>query len=238
MKRFQVQSLSSLFTPSLSSRPLPAVHFLSVRSMKRSYTNEKRETILRFMSMAEEDPILSASTVPFLLTLASPVPPVPHVNTYLRWKREQLSPEDRNARLSRRGRPRILSEEQEKLLIGYACDRRRSLLPVSQAHLIDFAKAHFSVTLRKNTLSRITQRAGFSSQKALKRESRMTTQKVVDDSIAFLEEVRSYNYSLDRIIIMDETGLWSNVVAPRTLHPRGRCATSVFLKVPDFRIFL
>jgi hypothetical protein len=44
---------------------------------------------------------------------------------------------------------------------------------------------------------------------------------VVDDSIAFLEEVRSYKYSLDRIIVMDETGLWSNVVAPRTLHPVG-----------------
>jgi uncharacterized protein YlxP (DUF503 family) len=96
--------------------------------------------------------------------------------------------------------------------------------------MIDFAKSHFNITLAKWEITYITQRAGFSSQKAMKRESRMTTQKVVDDSIAFLEEVRSYNYSLDRIIAMDETGLWSNVVAPRTLHPVGRYTTSVFLK--------
>jgi transposase len=202
--------------------------------MKRSYAYEERERILRSVSSAREQPELSTLTIPQLLELACPLPPVPHARTYRRWKREEVSREDHKARLSRRGRHRKLSEQQEKLLIGYACDRRRSLLAVTQADLIDFAKSHFNVTLRKGDITNITQRAGFSSQKAMKRESRMTTQKVVDDSIAFLEEVRSYNYSLDRIIVMDETGLWSNVVAPRTLHFVGGSATSVFLKFTVF----
>jgi transposase len=208
---------------------LAAVHFLAGQIMKRSYTYEEREKIVQFVSSAKEHPEMSSFKLSQLLELACPLGHVPHVNTYLRWKREHLSPEDHKAHLSLRGRHRLLSEQQEKLLIGYACDRRRSLLAVTQADLIDFSKSHFNITLHNWVITDITQRAGFSSQKAMKRESRMTTQKVVDDSIAFLEEVRSYKYSLDRIIIMDETGLWSNVVAPRTLHFVNGYTTSVFL---------
>ena len=197
--------------------------------MKRSYAFGERERILKFVSSAQNHPHLSELTISQLLELACPLPPVPHVNTYLRWKREQLSPSEHQAHRSSQGRHRKLSELQEDLLIGYACDRRRALLAVTQADLIDFAKTHLNVTLSHATITEITQRAGFSSQKAMKRESRMTTQKVVDDSIAFLEEVRSYKYSLDRIIIMDETGLWSNVVAPRTLHFVNGYTTSIFL---------
>jgi transposase len=202
--------------------------------MKRSYTYEERERIVQFVSSTKERPEMSSFTIAQLLELACPHAPLPHVNTYLRWKREHLSLEEHKAHLSLRGRHRKVSEQQEKLLIGYACDRRGSLLAVTQADLIDFAKSHFNITLPKWVITYITKRAGFSSQKAMNRESRMTTQKVVDDSIAFLEEVRSYKYSLDRIIIMDETGLWSNIVAPRTLHFVNGYTTSVFLK---FHVF-
>lgn len=65
----------------------------------------------------------------------------------------------------------------------------------------------------------------------------MTTQKVVDDAITFLKEVRSYKYSLDRILIMDETGLWSNVAAPRTLHFINGSATLLFLQIDFFFVF-
>ena len=94
-------------------------------------------------------------------------------------------------------------------------------MAVSLQHLHDFAATHLNVDLSTSTISLYLQSAGFSSQRSLKRNSRMTTQKVVDDSIAFLGVVRSYAYSSDRIIIMDETGLWSNVVQPRTFHFRG-----------------
>jgi hypothetical protein len=59
---------------------------------------------------------------------------------------------------------------------------------------------------------------GFSSQQAMTRSSRVTTEEVVDDAISALEEIRSYNFPPHRIICMDETGLWSNVTQPRTYH--------------------
>jgi transposase len=217
-----------------AAHELNAIHYFIVISMKRSYTFGERKRILEFVSSAKERSELSSLNISQLLELACLHPPIPHANTYFRWNREQLSLREYKARHSSWGRHRKLSEQQEKLLVGYACDRRRSLLPVTQADLIDFAKTHFNVTLSKPNITAITKRAGFSSQKAMNRESRMTTQKVADDSIAFLEEVRSYQYSLDRILIMDETGLWSNVVAPRTLHFINGYATSVFLKIHVF----
>ena len=89
-------------------------------------------------------------------------------------------------------------------------------MAVSLQSLKDFISSHFSTSISIPTISKLLHDHGFSSQRAMQRESRMTTQKIVDDSIAFLETVRQYNYSSDRIIVMDETGLWSNVAAPRT----------------------
>ena len=206
----------------------------STISMKCCYTFGERERILQFVSSAQNNPQLSELTISQLLDLACPLPPVPHVNTYLRWKREQLSHSEYQVRSFSRGRPRKLSELQEQLLIGYACDRRRALQRVTQADLIDFAHTHLDAYLTTTTITDITKRAGFTSQRAMKRESRLTTEKVVDDSIAFLKEVRSYNYDLDRIIIMDETGIWSNVLRSRTLHPVNAYATSVLLFFCDF----
>lgn len=59
---------------------------------------------------------------------------------------------------------------------------------------------------------------GFSSQKTLSRNSRMVHSEVVDDAIEALQQIHSFNFPPERIIAMDETGLWSNVSAPRTYH--------------------
>ena len=63
-------------------------------------------------------------------------------------------------------------------------------------------------------------RHGFSSQRALGRAARLTSEEVVADAIDAIEQTRSYNYPPHRIIAMDETGLWSNVAAPKTYHFR------------------
>lgn len=193
--------------------------------MKRSYTYEEREMILNFVSNAKKDPNLRRYTIARLLQLVSPPDRVPDVNTYTRWKHEGLTEMAYHQRLSRRGVSKKLTRIQEQLLIGYGCERRRNLLSVSQADLIDFASSHMNINLSKSTISRIMQRAGLSSQHSMKRETRMTTEKVVDDAINFLQDVRDYNYPPDRILVMDETGLWSNVVDSRTYHFRNGCAT-------------
>ena len=66
----------------------------------------------------------------------------------------------------------------------------------------------------------------------------MTTPKVVADSIEFLNTLREYGYSRDRIISMDETGLWSNVVQGRTYHYRGGYVSQLFLFLIGFCISL
>jgi len=40
----------------------------------------------------------------------------------------------------------------------------------------------------------------------------------VEDAISFILKIRDYGFPPHRIITMDETGLWSNVVSPRTYH--------------------
>jgi len=203
--------------------------------MKRSYNFAERKNFLDFVDAAREDPVLSNHRLSQLLLLVAGTKPVPTNETFHRWQREALSQTQYQARLHRRGRRPSLTDEQKQLLLGYACDRRRSLIAVSLQHLRDFASTHLHTDLPNCTISLYMIAGGFSSQRSLKRNTRMTTQQVVDDSIAFLEVVRGYQYSSDRIIMMDETGLWSNVVQPRTYHYRGGYVSHTFL---DSSVFL
>jgi hypothetical protein len=41
---------------------------------------------------------------------------------------------------------------------------------------------------------------------------------VVEDALSAIEEIRSFGFPPHRIIAMDETGLWSNITAPKTYH--------------------
>jgi hypothetical protein len=134
------------------------------------------------------------------------------------WLKEDLSLETEENRIETRGRPSILTEDQEKLLVGFAASTRSFLEPLSLEKLGRFAKSYLHLTLSNATISRIMSSNGFSSQQALSRNSRMTSEEVVDDSIDFIEEVRSYRFPPDKILAMDETGLWSNVTKPRTYH--------------------
>jgi hypothetical protein len=134
------------------------------------------------------------------------------------WLKEDLSIETEENRFETRGRPSILTEDQEKLLIGFAASSRSFLEPLSLEKLGRFAKSYLHLTLSKATISRIMAANGFSSQQTMSRNSRMTSEEVVDDSIDFIEEARSYQFPPDKILAMDETGLWSNVTKPRTYH--------------------
>jgi len=95
---------------------------------------------------------------------------------------------------------------------------RSSLKPLTLALLKQFCQSYFNVSPSLPTLSRIMSKHGFSSQKAMVRNSRMVSTEVVDDALAFIEEIRTYAFPPHRIICMDETGLWSNLAAPKTYH--------------------
>ena len=204
--------------------------------MKRSYSFDERQQVLSVLKAAKERPELSDLTQAQLISLAATHDHPPSVSTVYRWQHEGLSRDQYDNRLQRRGRSSKLTAEQKLLLCGYACFRRQAREGVSLQCLRDFSSTHLHTSLANSTLSVTMHDWGFSSQRAMKRESRLTTQKVVDDAIEFLSLVRSYQYSPDRIIVMDETGLWSNVVAPKTYHFRNGFVIPFSIHPPAFRV--
>jgi hypothetical protein len=147
------------------------------------------------------------------------------------WLKSDLSDEAQQQHEENRGRPRVLSEDQEYLLVGFAVSTRTSLRPLALADLNRFCASYLGTSPSLSTLSRIMSEHGFTSQKALSRNSRMVSQEVVEDALAAIEEIRSYDFPPHRIICMDETGLWSNVSAPKTYHFKNWCETLVLGKI-------
>lgn len=137
-----------------------------------------------------------------------------------KWLKSDLNEDAQEQREESRGRPRALSEDEEMLLVGRAISTRSSLHPVTLATLQRFCNSYLSVSPSLPTLSRLMSDRGFSSQKALSRNSRMVSTEVVEDALSAIEEIRSYDFPPHRVISMDETGLWSNVVKPKTYHFR------------------
>ena len=147
-----------------------------------------------------------------------------------KWLNQDLSNEAVSERERARGGSSCLSEDQKKLHVGFAVSRRSELKVLSLDILRVFCRNHFLMEPSFSTLSRLMNDSGFSSQKVMERNTRMTTEEVVYEAIDSLEEIRDYNYPPDRILCMDETGLWSNSSSPRTYHYRGWCEILTFLR--------
>ena len=146
-----------------------------------------------------------------------------------RWCHTDFSDAVLDTEEERRGARPLLTDEQQHLLVGYACSARVALEPVHLNTLKRFCVSHLSVTPSLPTLSRIMTSFGFSSQRSMSRNSRMVSAEVVEEALGFIEEVRSYEFPPHRIISMDETGLWSNVNAPKTYHFQGWYVRRPFL---------
>lgn len=134
------------------------------------------------------------------------------------WESVSLTDQAVKKRLSRRGRRGLLSTEEENLLVGYSVHRRLNLRVLRRAHLVQFATSYFGKTPSPQLISKLLKKHRFSLQKTMVRCSRLVSEKVVDDAVEFLATLRQRNFPPDRIISMDETGLWSNVVSPKTYH--------------------
>jgi hypothetical protein len=46
----------------------------------------------------------------------------------------------------------------------------------------------------------------------------MVSRKVVEDALDAIVELRSYDFSPEQLLFMDETGLWSKVTQQKTYH--------------------
>lgn len=150
------------------------------------------------------------------------------------WLRQDLSPTTVAEKPDNRGATRLLNDDQESLLVGFAISNRSFLEPVTLQTLQQFCRSHLSVTPSLSTLSRTMNEYGFSSQKSMSRSSRMVSEEVVDAAISTIEEIRSYDFAPDQLLFMDETGLWSNVRQPRTYHYQNWCENSSLLLLSRF----
>jgi len=134
------------------------------------------------------------------------------------WRNQDLSVEAIEHGTETRGRPPAFSADQEALLVGFACHYRTCLKPVDLQLLTRFCLSHFNVNPSQSTLSRTMSKYGLSSQTTMERNSRMVSEDVVEDALATIATIRDYDYPRDRILSMDETGLWSNVRQRQTYH--------------------
>jgi hypothetical protein len=142
------------------------------------------------------------------------------------WLKSDLSGEAQQPQEDGPGRPPVLSEDQVSLLVGFAISTRTSLQALALTDLARFCTSYLNTSPSLSTLSRIMTEHGFTSQKALSRNSRMVSPEVVEDALSAIEEIRSFGFPPHRIIAMDETGLWSNITSPRTYHFKNWFETS------------
>jgi hypothetical protein len=138
------------------------------------------------------------------------------------WLNTDISEDLEKERLSRRGRKAALSESFKKILVGRAIDHRMEFSAVSSENLIEFSLGSFNYIIKQQRVSEILNDYGFSSQLSVPRNSRMVDDQVVEDCIEFIMELRKHRKYFRRLLAMDETGLWSNVVKRLTYHFRNQ----------------
>ena len=141
--------------------------------------------------------------------------------TIFNWLRQDNSDEATASRKSRSGRPRKCTARDEYLIIGHAIRLRESFLPIGRDDLTQFARSYLGLDLSPQYVGKLLQKYGFSYQIVQVRSSRMVTTQVVDESVDFIRNLRAGNWDDDAILVMDETGLWSNTVCKSSYHFRG-----------------
>jgi transposase len=155
-----------------------------------------------------------------------------------RWLKEDLSDAAIENKVENRGNHPLLSLDQVKLLLGFAVEQRCLHRAVYIQKLRVFCQSYFKLTVSKSTISNIMQNYGLSSQKSLARNSRMVSEEVVEAAIEAIEDIRGYGFPPHRIICMDETGVWSNTVKPKTYHFTNWCDNLDFFRIGIFPLTL
>jgi hypothetical protein len=126
--------------------------------------------------------------------------------------------EEEAERLAKRGAKQKYTVEFKVLVVGHAIHRRLSFRAVGAQDLIDFSRGTFGIEVLQQRISEILHEYGFSSQLSMGRNSRMTDEKVAEDCVGFILELRECLKTFKKLLVMDETGLWSNVVKRLTYH--------------------
>jgi len=161
----------------------------------------------------------------------------PAVSTVYYLRTLDSSPEARKERRGRKGIHTTFTRPIKKLIVGYALYERTKFRSVTGDHLIRFSQQATNLRPSSSTITRIMKAWGMSSQKSVGRNSRQVDTAVWTDAMTILEDIRSRGLLPEQILVMDETGLWSNHVQRRTYHGRSRYAIRFFTSVYQFHYF-
>lgn len=199
---------------------------------KQSYSNAIKQATVRLIHASPEWAEIQSDTrtrlSPGLMEQARAVSGGASNDSIRRWLTSDISEESEKHRLSLRGREAAHSEDFLSLAVGYAIHRRLELLPLSAQDIIDWARGFFNVNLRHQFVSELLTRHGLSSQLAMARNSRMVDPQVAEDCVAFILELRQARKFFRRLLVMDETGLWSNTIQRKTYHFRHQYEILIF----------
>lgn len=152
-----------------------------------------------------------------------------------RWIISDISERARVDRLSRRGAKPQIPMEFKWLAVGFVLHRRSCLLVVHRENVIEFFGNFLHLKVQPQYISKMLSSFGISLQTVLPRESRMTDEEVVDESINLLAEIRREGWKPHNTFIMDETGAWSNVVSSKTYNPVN---SYELLQFSEMKVFL
>ena len=194
-----------------------------------SYSSDTKQATIRFIKSdpryAELPSGKRPRLDPSLLSQARAVAGGASDDSIRRWLDEDISPEAETERLSKRGRKQKYSDDFQSLLLGYAATERKAKRVVSGKSLQDFARQYFGYELRLSWISELLAAHRLSSQQTLPRNSRMVSPEVAEECVDFILETREEAKEFPGLVVMDETGLWSNVVQPRTYHFTNLCVS-------------
>jgi transposase len=191
---------------------------------KSSYTGDEKRAAKRVFQAHRQHRYSATAQVAPSHVLASAAAGGASRSTIYRWSHDNLSEEAIKERLSNRGRPRKFSDEMDQLIVGFFIDLRLNFQASTGERLVSFAHEYLGIKVSPQYISRLIKKHDITSQTSKKRNTRMTSEEVVKDVIANILAIREYNFEPDCIICFDETGLWSNVVQPRTYHFKNWCA--------------
>lgn len=230
---FRTRKFRSIFPSSPLTYSLSAVfNIYLIMKRTRSYSSDTKAATVAFVKNTPEWGEFRDGSrqrlPPSVMSQAQVLSGGASPDSIHRWLLKDISPSAEKERLGHRGAKPLLNEDFVKLAVGYAIDLRLDLQAVDREKIVDFVYGFCGIKPQPQRVSEWLHEHGFSSQMSLARSSRMTSQEVADEAVNFLLALRARKLQPEQILVMDETGLWSNTVERRTYHFQNLYATSTF----------
>jgi hypothetical protein len=124
-------------------------------------------------------------------------------------------------RMSHRGRCQVLSHDQKLIIGGWVQFRNNNYEDTTGLDIKDFAKLRFDVDLKPYYISRMMSELGHSPRNPV--PITLQVEHGLDDATAFLQGVHDRHLPPARIVAVDKTGFWDDILHVKHFAPIGWC---------------